>query len=55
MNRWENIVVGEEIIEYIKKNNIKNYAAFLMYCSKNNKKWFKKMCDTPNMRKYFKN
>ncbi|MBR5874959.1 MAG: hypothetical protein IKY90_09545 [Oscillospiraceae bacterium] len=55
MDRWESFAVGEEIIKYIKKNKITNYAEFMLYCRKNNEKWFKKLCDTPNMRKYFRN
>ena len=49
---WE---TGEEMIKFIKENKIYNYAAFFNYCRKNNEKWFKKLCDTPNFRKYFYN
>lgn len=55
MDRWESIAVGEEIIKFVKMQHIENYAKFMIYCKENNPKWFKKMCDTPNMRKYFRN
>ena len=59
MDKWENFAesfeVGEEIIKYIKEHKITNYAEFMKYCRKNNYRWFKKMCSTPNMRKYFYN
>ncbi|MBQ8603726.1 MAG: hypothetical protein IJ410_02625 [Oscillospiraceae bacterium] len=59
MEKWEIIDesfnTGDEIINFIKENKITNYSEFLIYCKNNNKKWFLKMCRTPNMRKYFKN
>lgn len=59
MSKWEKIdhsfAVGEEIINYIKTQHITNYAEFMIFCKNNNSEWFKKMCDTPNMRKYFLN